>query len=133
MAQPGEARAMVDTMLDLLARIQASETTKRHLVLGSPEFVHEAVEVERLSRIALQWARLQLHTAEGASARLTEGSLDPVRLDDVEPRRSDRLVTDLREAEVRLEVSPAGSPEEREATEDTIRLRDELSRTTEDQ
>ena len=75
MPDRGEARAMVDQMLELIIQMNAAERAKRELALGTPEFVERALEVERIARMAFRWSQFQLQMAERAAERRARGEL----------------------------------------------------------
>jgi hypothetical protein len=126
MPDRGEARAMVDQMLELIIAMNAAERAKRELALGTPEFTDRAIEVERIARIAFRWSQMQLQVAERAAERRARGELtDPVRLIDVVPRPLDVVLSHWREAQLRLEIARPGSAEAQAAAADVERLREE--------
>jgi len=126
MSDQGEAHALADQMLEWISAMQDAERAKHDLPLGSPEFVAKAVEVERISRLAFRWSQLQLHVAETAARRRESGELTGTEpLTHFQPRPLDTILAHWREAQLRLEVAPLGSPEARRATDDVERLREE--------
>ena len=113
-------------MLEWISAMQDAERAKHDLPLGSPEFVAKAVEVEQISRLAFRWAQLQLQVAEAAAHRRENGELTGSEpLTSFEPRPLDTILSHWREAQLRLEVAPLGSPEAQRATDDIERLREE--------
>jgi hypothetical protein len=129
MQDRGEARAMTDQMLGLVERLAAGEAAKRTMVLGTREFADKASEVEGLARLAFRWSQLQLQVAE----RAQRGGVAPdaVPLDEVEPRPLDIVLSNWREAQLRLEIAHPGSDEARAAANDVERLREEYQATFE--
>jgi hypothetical protein len=126
MPDRGEARAMVDQMLELITEMNAAERAKRELALGTPEFIERAIEVERIARTAFRWSQMQLQMGERAAERRARGELtDTVRLIDVEPRPLDVVLSHWREAQLRLEIARPGSHEAQAAADDVERLREE--------
>ncbi len=74
MPDRGEARAMVDQMLELIIQMNAAERAKRELALGTPEFVERALEVERIApwpfagrSFSCRWPSERLNVALAAS------------------------------------------------------------------
>jgi hypothetical protein len=117
---------MVDQMLAWIDAMGAAERAKGELQLGSPEFVAKAREVEQLSRLAFRWAQMQLLMAERSAERRTRGELtDDVRLIDVKPRPLDVVLAHWREAQLRLELAPLGSPEALAASDAIEGIREE--------
>lgn len=126
MPDRGEARAMVDQMLELIIQMNAAERAKRELALGTPEFVERALEVERIARMAFRWSQFQLQMAERAAERRARGELtDAERLIDVQPRPLDVILSNWREAQLRLKIARPGSLEAQTASDDIERLREE--------
>jgi len=126
MPQRGEFRATTDQMLEILEELTASERRKQAVTMGSDEFLAEAIEAEKLSRLAFRWAQLQLEMAQTVRARIEAGQLSAdVRLIDVEPRPLDVILAQWREAQLRLEIAPLGSAEAEAAVRDIERLREE--------
>jgi hypothetical protein len=126
MPERGEFRATTDTMLDIIDRLRASEERKQEVEVGSPEFLMAAKQAEELSRLAFRWAQMQMQMALSAQSRINEGKIPAnIRLEDVEPRPLDRVLSHWREAQLRLELSTPGSPEAEAAARDIERLREE--------
>ncbi|MFL5645231.1 MAG: hypothetical protein ACJ78L_07740 [Chloroflexota bacterium] len=126
MTDQREAHALADQMLDWINAMQEAESAKHDLPLGSPEFVAKAVEVERISKLAFRWAQMQLQVAEQAARRRETGELTGSEpLANFEPRPLDIVLSNWREAQLRLEVAPPGSPEAQQAVDDIERLREE--------
>jgi hypothetical protein len=126
MTDQREAHALADQMLDWINAMQEAEGTKHDLPLGSAEFVAKAVEVERISKLAFRWAQMQLQVAEQAARRRENGQLTGSEpLASFEPRRLDLILAHWREAQLRLELAPLGSPEAQQAVDDVERLREE--------
>lgn len=114
---------MADQMLAIIAGLQEGEAAKRELILGTPEFLERAIEVEAIARLAFRWSQLQLQMAQVATAR--GPSPDGVPLSEVEPRPLDVILMQWREAQLRLEIAVPGSPEASKAADDVERLREE--------
>jgi len=126
MPDRGIFRATTDQMFDFLEQIRAHEQAKRESPMGSPEFVQEARDVERLSRLVFRWAQLELQMAQEAEGRVARGeSPADVRLTNVQPRPLDRILANWREAQLRLEIAMPGSEEAQTASEEIERLREE--------
>jgi len=126
MTDQREAHALADQMLDWINGMQAAERAKYDHPLGSAEFVAKAVEVERISKLAFRWAQMQLQVAEQAARRRESGELTGSEpLGSFEPRPLDLILSHWREAQLRLEVAPLGSPEAQRAADDIERLREE--------
>lgn len=126
MPDRGIFRATTDQMFDFLEQIQAHERAKQESPMGSPEFVQEARDVERLSRLVFRWAQLELQMAQEAEGRVARGeSPADVRLTNVQPRPLDRILANWREAQLRLEIATPGSDEAQTASEEIERLREE--------
>jgi hypothetical protein len=126
MPDRGILRATTDQMFDFLEQIQAHERAKQESPMGSPEFVQEARDVERLSRLVFRWAQLELQMAQEAEGRVARGeSPADVRLTNVQPRPLDRILASWREAQLRLEIATPGSEEAQTASEEIERLREE--------
>jgi hypothetical protein len=126
MPDRGIFRATTDQMFDFLEQIQAHERAKQESPMGSPEFVQEARNVERLSRLVFRWAQLELQMAQEAEGRVARGeSPADVRLTNVQPRPLDRILASWREAQLRLEIATPGSEEAQTASEEIERLREE--------
>lgn len=126
MTDQREAHALSDQMLEWINGMQEAETAKHDLPLGSPEFVAKAVEVERVSRLAFRWSQLQLQVAQEAARRREAGELTGSEpLANFEPRALDTILANWREAQLRLEVAPFGSPDAQRAADDIERLREE--------
>jgi len=126
MPQQGEFRATTDQMLELIDSLRASEERKRAEPLGSDAFVDAAIEAEKLSRMTFRWAQMQLQMALSVRAKIETGDLPHgVRLDEVQPRALDVILALWREAQLRLEIAPPGSPESEQAVVDIERLREE--------
>lgn len=83
MPDRGEARASADKMLEIISRLQEGESAKRAMVLGTPEFLDKAKEVETLARLAFRWSQLQLQLAERGAIR--GPAADAVPLTEVRP------------------------------------------------
>ncbi len=125
MQSEGELRASSDQMLDMLARLVGIESFKRTLPPGSPGFVGQAEDAERLSRLVFRWSQLQLDLARQAVGAAERGELSRRSLEDIPPRRLDQILTEWREAQLRLEIATPGSPEAATASNDVERLREE--------
>jgi hypothetical protein len=126
MPDRGIFRATTDQMFDFLEQIEAHERAKQESPMGSPEFVQEARDVERLSRLVFRWAQLELQMAQEAEGRVSRGeSPADVRLTNVQPRPLDRILANWREAQLRLEIATPGSDEAQTASEEIERLREE--------
>jgi hypothetical protein len=126
MVEQGEAYAVAHQMLPWIESMHAAESAKHELPLGSPEFVAKSVEVERVSRLAFRWAQMQLQVAQRAAARRASGELTGTQpLTEFQPRRLDIVLSNWREAQLRLEVAPLGSPEAQKAADDIERVREE--------
>jgi len=126
MPDRGILRATTDQMFDFLEQIQAHERAKQELPMGSPEFVQESRNVERLSRMVFRWAQLELQMAQEAEGRVARGeSPADVRLTNVQPRPLDRILANWREAQLRLEIATPGSEDAQAASEEIERLREE--------
>jgi hypothetical protein len=126
MPDRGILRATTDQMFEYLEQIQAHERAKQETAMGSAEFVQEARNVERLSRLLFRWAQLELQMAQEAEGRVARGeSPADVRLSTVKPRPLDRILANWREAQLRLEIATPGSEEAQIASEEIERLREE--------
>jgi hypothetical protein len=69
---------------------------------------------------------MQLQVAEQAARRRESGELTGSEpLTNFEPRPLDIVLSHWREAQLRLEVAPLGSPEAQQAVDDIERLREE--------
>jgi hypothetical protein len=117
----GEFRAFTDQMLELIDQLRAAEETKRAVEMGSPEFIQAARDAEELSRLAFRWAQMQLQMA--LEVQDASDLRSDVRLINVEPRPLDRVLAQWREAQMRLEIAPPGSPDSDAAVRDIERLR----------
>jgi hypothetical protein len=132
MPERGEARATADQMLELIDEMHAGESAKRMMILGSPEFVAKAIEVERIARLAFRWSQMQVQIAHRAAELRARGELtDSVALVDIEPRALDIVLANWREAQLRLEIAQPGSPEAQAAADEIERLREEYQATFE--
>jgi hypothetical protein len=120
-----EFAAVSDKMLLMLERLKAVEWEKRRYETGTPEFIDRAREAEELSRSIFRWGEIQARLADDSPDARERHELSGAPLGTITPRRLDRILADWREAELRLEHAPAGSPEAREAAETVARLRDE--------
>ena len=126
MPDRGIFRATTDQMFEFLEQIQAHERAKQELPMGSPEFVQESRNVERLSRMVFRWAQLELQMAQEAESRVARGERPAdVRLTNVQPRPLDRILANWREAQLRLEIATPGSEEAQAASEEIEHLREE--------
>ena len=126
MPSRGEFRATTDQMMEILEDLRAVEEQKRHVAVGSPEFIIAAKGAEELSRLAFRWAQMQLQMALAVQSKIAAGELAAdVRLVNVEPRPLDRILAHWREAQLRLEIAALGSPEAEAAARDIERLREE--------
>ena len=126
MPSRGEFRATSDQMVEILEDLRAVEDQKRHVPVGSPEFIIAAKGAEELSRLAFRWAQMQLQMALAVQSRIAAGELaGDVTLVSVEPRPLDRVLAHWREAQLRLEIAALGSPEAEAAARDIERLREE--------
>jgi hypothetical protein len=126
MPQRGEFRATTDQMLEIIENLRAVEQQKRHVAVGSPEFLDAAKRAEELSRLAFRWAQMQLEMALDTQNRIGAGQIPgDVHLVDVQPRRIDRILANWREAQLRLEIAALGSPEAQAAARDIERYREE--------
>lgn len=125
-SEQDEAHALADQMLEWIGVLEGAEQAKHQMPLGSPEFVAKAAEVEQVSRLVFRWSQLQLQVAQEAAVRRARGELTGSQpLTDFRPRALDIVLTQWREAQLRLEVAPPGSPEARKAADDIERLREE--------
>jgi hypothetical protein len=126
MPDRSEFRATTDQMLQIIDDLRDAERRKQKVEIGSPEFLKAAERAEELSRLAFRWAQMQREMALSVQERIAAGSLNgTTTLDDVEPRPLDRVLAAWREAQLRLELALAGSPEAEAATRDIERLREE--------
>ena len=123
MADEQQMTASSDVMLQMLRQLQAVETEKRAFPIGSEEFVIRAVEAERLSRIIFRWSGIQQQMADESVVTVEQGATRPVPMDSVQVRPLDRILAEWRQAQVRLEAAPPGSPDADEAAADVDRLR----------
>lgn len=115
-----EIRAAADHMLELIAEVRGAEERKREVPLGSEAFVELAVRVAMGARVVSRWADLQLQLAQGIPF-----GVEDVSISDVPPRPLERVLALWREAQIRLELAPPGSPAAAEAVDDIERLRNE--------
>jgi hypothetical protein len=125
MSQERDFRATTDQMLEMIERLRGAELAKQAAPVGSDEFIEQAREAERLSRMVFRWAGMQLQMAEASTLAVQRGELSPGRLLDVEPRPLDRILASWREAQLRFEIARPGSPEAVAASEEIERLREE--------
>ncbi len=125
MSQERDFRATTDQMLEMIERLRAVELAKQASPVGSDEFIEQAREAERLSRMVFRWAGIQLQMAEASALAVQRGEISPGRLLDVEPRPLDRILANWREAQLRFEIARPGSPEAVAASEEIERLREE--------
>jgi hypothetical protein len=126
MPDRGEFRATTDLMLEIIEELRSLELQKRSVVIGTPEFVKLAVRTEEQARLTFRWSQMQLQMAHDAATRLASGErAEEIILTEVQPRHIDRVLTDWREAQLRLEIARPGSPESVAAAGDIERLREE--------
>ena len=127
-----ELRRVSDEFMGRLDRLYELESRKRELPPDQPEFIRLAREVEDLSRALLFSGGQQVELAEEVHADVKSGEMivnEPIR--DTPSRRDAVIVlAEWRAAERRLAAAPAGSDEERAATSETERLREEYRRIT---
>jgi hypothetical protein len=116
----GEIRAAADHMLELMDEVRLAEEQKREVPLGSEAFVELAVRVAMRARVVSRWADLQLQLAKD-----TPYGVEDVSIADLRPRPLERILALWREAQIRLELAPPGSPAAAQAVEDIERLRNE--------
>ena len=116
----GEIRAAADHMLELMDEVRQSEERKRDVPLGSEEFVELAVRVAMRARVVSRWADLQLQLAQSIPY-----GVEDVSISDLRPRPLERVLALWREAQIRLELAPPGSPAAAQAVDDIERLRNE--------
>ena len=115
-----EIRAAADHMLELIDEVRRSEELKREVPLGSETFVELAVQVANRARVVSRWADVQLQLAQSIPY-----GVEDVSISNVKPRPLERVLALWREAQIRLELAPPGSPAAEQAVEDLERLRDE--------
>jgi hypothetical protein len=122
-----DLRHASDVFMQRLDRLHELETRKRELPPDEPEFVRLAREIEDLARALLHSGGQQVDLAEAvhADAKRHDSPVDqPIR--DTPPRRDAVIIlAEWRAAERRLTAAAAGSPEERAARADVLRLRNE--------
>ena len=116
----GEIRAAADHMLELMDDVRNAEEQKREVPLGSEAFVELAVRVAAQARVVSRWADLQQQLAQG----IPHG-IEDVSISDLRPRPLERVLALWREAQIRLELAPPGSPAAARAVEDIERFRNE--------
>ena len=107
-------------MLELMDEVRQAEERKREVPLGSEAFVELAVRVAMRARVVSRWADLQLQLAQSIPL-----GVDDVSISDLRPRPLERVLALWREAQIRLELAPPGSPAATRAVEDIERLRNE--------
>jgi hypothetical protein len=116
----GEIRAAADHMLELMDQLRQAEERKREVALGSEAFVELALRVAIRARVVSRWADLQLQLAQSIPY-----GVEDVSIADLRPRPLERVLALWREAQIRLELAPPGSPAATQAVEDIERLRNE--------
>ena len=116
----GEIRAAADHMLELMDEVRQAEERKREVPLGSEAFVELAVRVATRARVVSRWADLQLQLAQSIPY-----GVEDVSISDLRPRPLERVLALWREAQIRLELAPPGSPAAEQAVDDIERLRNE--------
>jgi hypothetical protein len=115
-----EIRAAADHMLDLMDEVRAAEERKREVPLGSEAFVELALRVATRARVVSRWADLQLQLAQSIPY-----GVEDVSISDLRPRPLERVLALWREAQIRLQLAPPGSPAASQAVDDIERLRNE--------
>lgn len=113
-------------MLGLIDELRELEMAKQRVQYGSAEFIRLAREAEQRSRVVFRWAGMQLQMAEAAGGAVQRGEASPEPLLNVQPRPLDRILSNWREAQIRLEIAPPGSPEATAAADEVERLREEF-------
>lgn len=121
----GELAATSDKLYEILGQLRDVEARKRRHQPGSAEFIELAHEAERLSRIVFRWTEFQADIAEDSPAARARGEMSGRPIDELEPRRLDRILADWREAELRLSQAKPDAPEARDASRRIERLREE--------
>jgi hypothetical protein len=125
-AEGGEIRAIADQLLMMFDELRSVEEQKRRESLGSDAFVALAEAAEAQGRLVFRWTGLQLEIARDAARRRGRGELAPdVSIEEIQPRRLDRILAAWREAQMRLEIAKPGTPEAAEAADRIERLHDE--------
>ena len=107
-------------MLELMDEIRHAEERKREVPLGSEAFVELAVRVAMRARVVSRWADLQLQIAQNIPY-----GVEDVSISDLRPRPLERVLVLWREAQIRLELAPPGSPAAMQAVDDIEQLRNE--------
>jgi hypothetical protein len=107
-------------MLELIDDVRSSEERKREVALGSAAFVELAVRVSARARVLSRWADLQMQLAQSIPSGTEE-----VAIADLRPRPLERVLALWREAQIRLELAPPGSPAAAQAVDDIERFRNE--------
>lgn len=121
MPDQGELRATSDKMMAMIGRLSELEAAKRHMAVGTPEFITAADEIEQLARVVFRWSQIEAQLAHRSGG----GEVPATPIAEVAPRPLDRILADWREAQLRLEVARPGSPASEAAVNDVERLREE--------
>ncbi len=115
-----EVRAAADHMLELIDEVRRAEELKREVPLGSEAFVELALRVSTVARVASRWADVQLDLAQSIPY-----GVEDVSIASVSPLPFERVLAIWREAQIRLELAPPGSPDATHAVDDIERVRNQ--------
>ena len=121
----GAARATSDELMAALLDLTATETKKRSMPTGSPEFLRLAIVADQVGTMVARWTAAQLDAASHAAALIRQGAMTGAPIDQVAPRPLAKILAQWREAEHRLSAAETGSPAAISAGEDVRRLRNE--------
>ncbi|MBA2487710.1 MAG: hypothetical protein H0V36_00105 [Chloroflexi bacterium] len=120
-----ELRATSDEMLQVINRLRDIEMAKRAEPMGSHRFTELVQEATVLSRLVFRWGALQEEVSRIVQERIQRGEAPDRSIEQVEPRRLDRILAAWREAEFRFSSADVDYPARDQAVDDLERIREE--------
>jgi len=120
-----ELRATSDEMMQVINRLRDIEMAKRAEPMGSLRFTELVQEATVLSRLVFRWGALQEEVSRIVQERIQRGEAPDRSIEQVEPRRLDRILAAWREAEFRFSSADVDSPARDQAVDDLERIREE--------
>lgn len=120
-----ELRATSDEMMQVITRLRDIELAKRAEPMGSHRFTELVREATILSRLVFRWGALQEEVSRIVQERIQRGDAPDRSIEQIEPRRLDRILAAWREAEFRMHSADAHSAEREQAVNDLERIREE--------
>src|SRR5436190_12963555 len=116
-----------DALMHALDRLREIEEEKRSVPPADPRFAELAALVQGFARQVLAQSDRQRDLARAAQQQVAQGDRSGLRtsIDEAPPREMHLILDEWRDAERRLSLAAAGSPEAEIALSDSARLREE--------